>query len=134
MTAKLTLFVVCCSPAFAQLDASALRAKYGEPLARETFRVRPNIEAVVNYGSGRQVCNIEISQSQSATQEVDEVVDELVPPSTRGKILNKGIMASGRFTETVTSYEHVTISEPQDPDHPGKRRAVRITFNRADCH
>jgi hypothetical protein len=65
---------------------------------------------------------------------VDEVVDELVPPSTRGKILNKGIMASGRFTETVTSYEHVTISEPQDPDHPGKRRAVRITFNRADCH
>jgi hypothetical protein len=134
MTAKLTLFVVCCS-AFGQMDTSTLRAKYGEAIARETFKVRPNIEAVVNYGTGRQVCNIEVSQAQSATrQEIDQVVDELVPPLTRGKILNRGMMASGRFTEAITSYEHVTISEPQDPDHPGRRTAVRITFARPDCH
>ena len=62
MTAKLALFVVCCSSAFAQMDTSTLRAKYGEPLARETFKVRPNIEAVVNYGTGHQVCKIEMSQ------------------------------------------------------------------------
>ena len=37
MTAKLTLFVVC-STAFGQMDTSTLRAKYGVPLARETFR------------------------------------------------------------------------------------------------
>jgi hypothetical protein len=134
MTAKLTLFVVCCT-AFGQMDTSTLRAKYGEPLARETFQVRPNIEAVVNYGTARQVCNIEMSQAQSATpQELDEVVDELVPPSTRGKLLNRVMMASGRFSEGITSYEHVTIAEPLNPDHPGKRKAVRITFDRPDCH
>jgi hypothetical protein len=133
MTAKLTLFVVCCT-AFGQMDTSTLRAKYGEPLARETFKVRPNIEAVVNYGTGRQVCNIEMSQAQFATrQEVDQVVDELAPPSTRGKMLNRGIAASGRLSAVITSYEQVTITEPQDPDHPGRRTSVTITFNRSDC-
>ena len=134
MTAKLTLFVVCCT-AFGQMDSTTLRAKYGEPLTRETFKVRPNIAAVVNYGTGRQVCNIEISQAQSATrQEVDQVIDELAPPSTRGKILNQGIAVAGRLSEMITSFEHVNISEPQDPDHPGRRTGVTITFNRADCH
>lgn len=116
------------------MDTSTLRAKYGEPLARETFKVRPNIEAVVNYGTGRQVCNIEMSQSHATPQEVDEVVDELVPPSTRGKIVARTVMASGKSTETASTYEHVTISEPQDPDHAGRRTAVRITFKRPDCH
>lgn len=135
MTAKLTLFVVCCSSAFAQMDSTTLRSKYGEPLARETFKVRPTIEAVVNYGTGHQVCNIEISQARSATtQEVDEVVDELAPPSARGKLLNRGFAASGRLGEVIASYEHVTISEPQDPDHPGRRTGVFISFNRPDCH
>src|SRR5579872_7042755 len=113
MTAKLILFVVCRSFAFAQMDASSLRAKYGEPLARETFKVRPNIEAVVNYGTGHQVCSIEMSQSRATGKEVDEVVVELVPPSTRGKETGRTLMASGRYTEIITSYEHVTISEPQ---------------------
>jgi hypothetical protein len=140
MTAKLTLFVVCCSAFLAsalaqEMDSSTLRAKYGEPLARETFQVRPNIEAVVNYGTGHQVCSIEMSQAQTATrQEVDQVVDELAPPSTRGKMLNRGFAASGRLSAVITSYEHVTISEPQDPDHPGRRTSVTITFKRPDCH
>ncbi len=135
MTAKLTLFVVCCSVAFAQMDASSLRAKYGEPLTQETFKVRPNIEAVVNYGTGRQVCNIEISQGQAATrQEVDQAADELAPPSTRGKLLNRVIAGSGRLSAVITSYEHVTISEPQDPDHTRRRTSVAITFTRSDCH
>jgi len=59
MTTRLILFVVCCS-AFGQMDTSTLRAKYGEPLARETFQVRPNIEAVVSYGTGHQVCKIDL--------------------------------------------------------------------------
>ncbi len=136
MTAKLSLFVIfglgysmACAQ---QMSASALRAKYGEPLARETFQVRPNIEAVVNYGPRRQVCNIEIPQT-TTKREVDEVVDELAPPSARGKKVGQNLMVSGKFTEAVFSYELITISEPQDPDHPGRRTAVRITFNRTDC-
>lgn len=143
MTAKLTLFVVCCS-AFGQMDTSTLRAKYGEPIARETFQVRPNIEAVVNYGTGHQVCKIdlpagtnivgEIPPHFATKQQVDEVIDELVPPAMRGKGGPHMIAASGRISMSISEYENVTISEPQDPDHPGRRTAVWITFKRPDCH
>jgi hypothetical protein len=145
MTAKLTLFVVCCT-AFGQMDTSTLRAKYGEPIARETFQVRPNIEAVVNYGTGHQVCEIdlppgsyvnivgEIPPHFATSKQVDEVIDELVPPSVRGKGGPQLIVGAGRALMYFTEYEHITIFEPQDPDHPGRRTGVTITFKRADCH
>jgi hypothetical protein len=145
MTAKLTLFVVCCS-AFGQMDTSTLRPKYGEPLARETLQVRPNIEAVVNYGTGHQVCKIdlppgsyvnivgEIPPHFATKQQVDEVIDELVPPSVRGKKIGSSFASAGRLSERFTDYEHLKLHEPQDPDHPGRRTGVTITFNRADCH
>ena len=140
MTAKLTLFVVCCT-AFGQLDTSTLRAKYGEPIARETFQVRPNIEAVVNYGTGHQVCNIDLPPGSyvnlpgfASAQEVDQVIDELIPPSARGKEIGGGVLSAGRLSVRLTEYEHVTISEPQDPDHSGRRTSVAITFKHPDCH
>lgn len=34
-------------------DASTLREKYGEPLARETFQVRHDLEMVVSYRNSR---------------------------------------------------------------------------------
>jgi len=140
MTAKITLFVVCCS-AFGQMDTSTLRAKYGEPIARETFQVRPNIEAVVNYGTGHQVCKIDLPPGSyvnpphgASNHEVDQVIDELVPPSARGKEINKGVLATGRNSMSFADYENITIAEPQDPDHPGRRTGVTITFKRPDCH
>jgi hypothetical protein len=140
MTAKLTLFVVCCS-AFGQMDTSMLRAKYGEPLPRETFQVRPNIEAVVNYGTGHQVCKIDLPPGSyvnpphgASNHDVDQVIDELVPPSLRGKEINQGVMAAGRIAVSFTEYEHISISEPLDPDHAGRRTSVTITFKRPDCH
>jgi hypothetical protein len=145
MTAKLTLFVVCCT-AFGQMDTSTLRAKYGEPIARETFQVRPNIEAVVNYGTGHQVCKIELPPGSymnivgeipphfATKQQVDEVIDELIPPSVRGKEIGSSLASAGRLSERFTEYEHIKLHEPQDPDHPGRRTSVTITFNRPDCH
>lgn len=140
MTAKLTLFVVCCS-AFGQMDTSTLRAKYGEPIARETFRVRPNIEAVVDYGTGHQVCKIDLPPGSyvnpphgASNHDVDQVIDELVPPSARGKKINQGVMSAGRIAVSFADYENVNITEPQDPDHPGRRTSVTITFKRPDCH
>ena len=145
MTAKLTLFVVCCT-AFGQMDTSTLRAKYGEPIARETFQVRPNIEAVMNYGTGHQVCKIELPPGSymnivgeilphfATKQQVDEVIDELIPPSVRGKEIGSSLASAGRLSERFTEYEHIKLHEPQDPDHPGRRTSVTITFNRPDCH
>ena len=128
------------------MDSHTLRAKYGEPIARETFLVRPNIEAVVNYGTGHQVCKIdlppgsymnivgEIPPHFATKKQVDEVIDELFPPSARGKEINKGVMSSGRNSMSFADYENITIVEPQDPDHPGRRTGVTITFKRPDCH
>jgi hypothetical protein len=140
MTAKLTLFVVCCS-AFGQMDTTTLRAKYGEPIARETFQVRPYIEAVVNYGTGHQVCKIDLPPGSyvnpphgASNHDVDEVIDEMVPPSMRGKGGSHMIAASGRISMSISEYENITIFEPQDPDHSGRRTGVTIIFKRADCH
>jgi hypothetical protein len=146
MTTKISLLViVVCGCAFGQTDAFTLRAKYGEPLARETFQVRPNIEVVVTYGPGRQVCRIELPPGNyknvvgevplrlPSKQQVDEVIDEFTPPSVRGKELNHGLLSAGRISISLANYEHVDITEPQDPDHPGQRTAVVITFKRPDC-
>ena len=140
MTTKLILFIVCCS-AFGQMDTSTLRAKYGEPIARETFQVRPNIEAVVNYGTSHQVCKIDLPSGSyvnrpnfATKQQVDEVIDELVPPSVRGKAMSQAVLSASRIAVSLSEYQNVTISEPLDPDHPGQRTAVTITFNRPDCH
>src|SRR5438105_7160661 len=100
MIAKFSAFIVCCFAlpflGFAQqFDSTTLRAKYGEPIARETFQVRPNIEAIVTYGSGHQVCRIELPPGRNVsgdlpshvatTQQVDAVIAELLPPSLRGR-------------------------------------------------
>ena len=141
MTAKLTLFVVCCTTFGQQMDTSTLRAKYGEPIARETFQVRPNIEAVVNYGTGHQACKIDLPPGSyvnpphgASNHDVDQVIDELVPPSARGKEINKGMLSTGRNCMSFADYENLTIAEPQDPDRPGRRTSVTITFKRPDCH
>ncbi len=48
--------------AFAQSDpagfVSGLRAKFGPPLARETFVARPGLEMVVDYAADGNVCRI----------------------------------------------------------------------------
>ena len=140
MTAKLALFVVCCS-AFGQMDTTTLRAKYGEPIARETFQVRPDIEAVVNYGTGHHVCRIDLQPGSyvnpphgASNHDVDEVIDELVPLSARGKEIGVGVLSLSRASLRIIRYEHVDITELQDPDHPGHRTSVTITFKRPDCH
>lgn len=41
-------------------DADRLRDKYGAPVNRETFIVRPGIEMVVDYGPAKQICRIQL--------------------------------------------------------------------------
>ncbi len=111
----------------AEWDASTLREKYGEPLARETFQVRPNLEMVVNYGPARQVCSIGLPDTVSK-QILDEVVDELVPPAVRGNETGRGLKIIGGYSASYVIYEHVFILKSENA-HP----AVTITFKRSDC-
>jgi len=149
MSAKLSLvlFGMCCygfaSPVFAQIDASVLRAKYGLPISRETFNVQPGIEMIVDYGPNNQVCRLQLPAGISTRepvfpgvvtrQQIDDVLTELVPASMRGKELGRLFEAMSRASVSVVEYEHVTISEPQDPDHPGIRTGVAVRFKNEDC-
>jgi len=117
----------------AEWDASTLRERYGEPLARETFQVRPNLEMVVNYGPSRHVCRIELPYT-AGKQQVDAMIDELVPPLLRGKETVRNLWIFGGYSMSSKLYEHVTISRPLDSDQSNSGPGVTITFNRPDCH
>ena len=112
----------------AEWDASTLREKYGEPLARETFQVRPNLQIVVNYGPSRRVCRIELPQTASKP-ELDEVIEELVPPSVRGNETGRKLWIFGAYSMSSMLYEHVTISAPLEPDQSTLGLGVTITFH-----
>jgi hypothetical protein len=111
-----------------ELDATALRKKYGEPLARETFQVRPNIQIVVSYGRSNQVCRIEFPIFFTR-QELEEVIDELVSPSERGKEIGHSRWIFGGYSVSNVEYENIIISERE-----GGITAVTIIFRRPDCN
>ena len=95
------IVLLAATSAFGQIDASSLRSKYGPPLDRETFTVLPGIEMVEDYGSGRQVCQIQLPSGERmvgtvpigvvSKQQIDEVLGEVVPSSVRGKEINRGL-------------------------------------------
>lgn len=134
------LLLVAASSAFAQIDATALRSKYGAPLDRETFTVRPGIEMVVDYGPSKQVCRIQLPSGMQfrgtvppgaiTKRQIDEVLDEVVSPSIRGKEVNRGVLATGAPMLYVTDYEHVSVSELQVG---GIGTGITVTFKDSTC-
>jgi hypothetical protein len=127
--------IVFTASLFGQIDSNQLRAKYGPPLARETFTMSPDFQVIVDYSADQQVCRLELPASVPSItgQRVDDILLELVPMSMRGKNLGTMFVFMGRPSIKITEYEHVAISEPQDPDHPGQRTAVNVIFKRDAC-
>src|SRR5271165_2778274 len=124
-------------PAFAQLDAYKLREKYGQPLDRETFAVRPGVEMIVDYGPAKQVCRIQLPSGTPSSipgavteRQIEEVLDEVVPVSTRGKLANRSMWAFGAPMHSTFMYEHVTINEFKDGDAGA---GITVTFNDPSC-
>ena len=127
--------------AFAQIGGSGfandLRAKYGPPLARETFVVRPDFEMVVDYAANGHVCRIQLppvapgqEPGGKTPQTVDEFVLELVPLTMRGKELGSMLEAMGLPSISVVIYENVTIAE----SFQGRERTkITVTFRNEEC-
>jgi hypothetical protein len=132
--------LLAASSAFAQIDAYSLRAKYGPPLNRETFTVRPGIEMIVDFAAGKQACRIQLPSGKkivgtvpvgaTTKQQIEEVLNEVVPPSIRGKELGKMIQATGAPMILVTEYEHVAISEFQI-NYVGQ--GITVSFKEPAC-
>jgi hypothetical protein len=132
--------LIAASSAFGQIDAPNLRSKYGAPLDRETFTVRPGIEVVVDYGPNKQVCRIQLSSGMRIAgavptgaitkQQIDEVLNEVVPPSIRGREVGRGLIATGAPMLATTEYEHVSINELQVG---GVGKGIAVTFKDPSC-
>ena len=112
-----------------QLDSATLRAKFGQPLNRETFRVQAGLDIAVDYGANQQVCAIEILVLQTQT-DTDAFLAELVPDSMRGKELQWLMGQQGMAWTSFVEYEHVTISET---GHGDTRNATTLRFKTQGC-
>jgi hypothetical protein len=132
--------LLAASSAFAQVDAYNLRAKYGQPLDREIFTVRPGIEMIVDYAAGKQACRIQLPSGKKIVgtvpvgaitkEQIHDILNEVVPPSIRGKELGRMMQATGAPMLFVTEYEHVTISELQIND---VGQGITVTFKEPAC-
>jgi hypothetical protein len=142
---NLGLFVLCCLPAFAQLDSSTLRAKLGQPLNQETFHMPAGFDLIVDYGTGTTlVCKLEvpalmprdpaakISNTTELRQRMYDFLADLVPPSERGKAGQTMYFRSGLNSMMTTEYENVTVSEGQNDSHP-ETGTITIKFKNAGC-
>src|ERR1700722_15581188 len=127
--------------AFAQFDGAAfandLRTKYGPPLAREIFTVRPGLEMTVNYAASGHVCRIELPPVAPGADPriigphaIDEFVSLLVPMAIRGKELRRSAQAFGAPSVTMVEYENVTIGELFQAE---RRTGVTVTFTKETC-
>jgi len=100
--------------------ASDLTARYGDPDS-EQFLVRPGITMMARYGEDRTACEMLIEPKHSiqrpydkeqsmATGTVSKIIDELIPESERGILLNRIIENMGALEYQVAEYQNVTIS------------------------
>jgi hypothetical protein len=145
------VFAMCCVglalPAFAQLDTSALRAKFGSPLSRESFHIPAGFDLVVDYGPGNQACKLEVPALMPVDDKVEKVQNsavmkqrmysflaEVVPASMRGKELMRGVTQMGLATISWIEYENIRISEFQHGDEAfSKDHTITVTFKSYDC-
>ena len=95
---------------------------------------------VVDYGPNKQVCRIQLPSgmqivgsvppSEITKQQIDEVLNEVVPLSIRGKKLNGGVMRLGAIAAYSTDYENVAITEIQNADVGA---GITVTFKDPAC-
>jgi len=138
VAACFALILFAASSVCAQISASSLENKYGAPLDRETFMLRMDIAMAVDYGPNKHVCKIQFPSEIDirrpvlpgvlSKQQLDELLDEVMTPSIRGKELTRRQGISS--TDYSIEYEHVTISGLRPV---GVGRGVTILFKDPSC-
>ncbi len=141
------LLIACLAftlPAAAQLDSPALRAKYGQPLNRQTFHLPAGFDLVVDYGPSQQVCKLQVpalmptkenpANSTAMKRQMYAFLADLVPDAMRGKELNRMASNMGTISLFNTEYEHVWITELLIGTDPFSHdNTITVTFKNGDC-
>ena len=159
------LLLLIATAAVAQ-TASDLNARYGDPDV-ERFVVRPGITMMASYVEDRTACEMVIEPETSiqrptdkeqsmAPRTVSRIIDELIPESERGRLLNRMIQSMGASEHQVADYQNVTIDQyfvrylpanhdetsatvvrkdgPCSPAIPSHESVPAIELNAADLH
>ena len=142
MRVGLMIFVLTASVAFGQMTTDSLRSKYGNPLSRETFTVRPGLQVIADYAASGRVCRLQFPASDNVvgeaapgeltTKMVDEALEEVVPAGVRGKEVNGRTAYLGAFSMLSTEYDHVIIIRPQNFNTP-RRGEIVVLFKGELC-
>jgi hypothetical protein len=142
------LFTYCLLLAMSSLLAAQtsdeLRARYGEP-DRERFTVRPGITVEVEYGADHLVCRMLIGSPEQLLREnnsfvssdvVTEILEELVPLTSRGNEINSMLHQFGCGKVRFTDYVNVAIVRSRNECRlPKTERELRasVSFKRDAC-
>lgn len=135
------LFLLIANATVAQ-TASDFSARYGYPEV-ERFVVRPGITIMASYAEDRSVCEMVIEPKHSIhkaageaqsmpADAVSEMIDELIPRSGRGILLDLTIESMGAQEHQVAIYQNVTISRFFSRNLPANRDLTRATVVRKD--
>ena len=123
-----------------------LRGRYGEPDI-ERFTVAGDIGLTVEYGSDGLACQIVIERKQPllhseqvrnymAPESVSEIIDELVPPASRGRSIDSILESMGCAEGRIEEYENVWVARHSDMCVPLKREReshATVVFKRQSC-
>jgi hypothetical protein len=140
-------------------SSQELHSRYGDP-DRERFMARPGISVSVQYGSDGLACFMLLESprflfnSEEAEQEyyahtkhmqppssmesnaVTEILEELVPRSSRGRELDQSISQVGRTKLLVNDYEDVLITHTMQSagqQQPEREQRVTVLVRRDVC-
>jgi hypothetical protein len=127
-------------PALAQLDSASLRAKFGAPLTRETYRLQQGFDLTVDYNAANQVCKLAVPAEMqlqpnasgpfNPRKQMQDFLGDLVPDSMRGKDIRRFAGMTGASSAvSSTEYEHVTISQ----SHSGRNDTIAVIFHNGGC-
>ena len=109
--------------------SAEFHSRYGES-DTERFKIRDGIGLTVLYGSDGLACQMEVKpqtllvqrpqQKLMAPEVVDGIIDEVVPPDTRGKKVDSMLQQTGCSRYVVDYYEGVRIGRGTDACRPLK--------------
>jgi len=123
-----------------------LRSRYGEPDV-ERFTSDPDVGLTVEYGSDGLACQIVIERKQNLLHGQQEqkymspdlasrLVDDIVPPASRGKEVNRILESMGCAEGRVTEYENVWIAHYSHvciPLKSERESRATVVFKRKAC-
>jgi|SRR5882762_7218063 len=139
------LLIVATSLPVAQ-TSQKLRVRYGEPDI-ERFTVSGDIGLTVEYGSDDLACQMVIERKRPllhseqtltymSPEAVGDLVDEIVPPTSRGREVNTLLESMGCAEVRAVEYENVWIAHASDmcvPLKPERESRATMVFKRPAC-